>query len=677
MPEEKKEKTEEEKGAERKARVRFVYNERAEMIKKRDERYALFNDRTLKEFIDDSEKRLNAYVLSRESQGKEEWQANFATRAYANKTKALLASTARDVPDMHMKAVNLENRFDHFAADTTKNLVRHSYNQGDPREELFFLAWSNAVHGTVLDCEDIQHNVYKKSTIKSFDLITGDIEEEVKEVESYKEPYSYEVPVMDLFIKNFYIRDIQEQPAIIFETYYADRERFEHIFGKYPNSSKVKDVSEMTKEEHETYFHNLWSESIEKGTGFLVSRYMNKYKGPHGLLRIVANGVELYNGPMPWMSVTRRNYGMAVYPFAKTIFEPFADTRFFYGNSLPNSAMGEGDVLNTLYNSSLDKQYRSLVPPLLIGMVNKDMLDLEDETVAGDTKIYVDDISQVKQMELRGITDSDVKMIDIISRGLDLTTLNPQQEGSAQKYVTARAAIAADESARQLRGIFTMFMESLWLQKYRLRAANVLLSYTMPQMVEILGEDGAKKLNEKYRLFNVEKTQLSDGTKGTLGIEFRSEAEMADRNAMVMDIEAEEQRNYSAGHPYEKIILSYGRLKDISFDIEIMSETMWQSSQALSIAVTLEKISFTSKLFPEYFAANKQLLFTDFIKGYGDDVARYDLPQTMDFSQERGLELAGAVAGKSKGSGGGSSAGGGLIGDVTGNGTNPSNDGIS
>ena len=100
-----------------KARIQFVYDERQDMITKRDQQYVQFNDRTLREFIDDSEKRLNAYVLDKASQGKEEWQANFATRAYANKAKALLAATSRDIPDMRFKAVNEEDQFDHFAAD--------------------------------------------------------------------------------------------------------------------------------------------------------------------------------------------------------------------------------------------------------------------------------------------------------------------------------------------------------------------------------------------------------------------------------------------------------------------------------------------------------------------------------------------------------------------------------
>ena len=133
-----------------KKRIKFVYDERKDMIDKRNQTYVQFNDRTLKDYIDDSEKRLNAYVLDKASQGKEEWQSNFATRAHANKAKALLAATARDIPDIYIKAVNEKDRFDHFASETTKNLVRYSYHQGNPQEEMFFLAWSCVGHGTVL-----------------------------------------------------------------------------------------------------------------------------------------------------------------------------------------------------------------------------------------------------------------------------------------------------------------------------------------------------------------------------------------------------------------------------------------------------------------------------------------------------------------------------------------------
>jgi hypothetical protein len=310
-----------------------------------------------------------------------------------------------------------------------------------------------------------------------------------------------------------------------------------------------------------------------------------------------------------------------------------------------------------------------MVPPLLIGMANKDMLDLEDEVVAGDTKIYVDDIDQVKQMDIKGITDSDVKMIDLISRGLDLTTLDPAQEGAAQKYVTARAAVAADENARKLKGIFFMFMEDLWLQKVRLRIPNILLSYTMPKMRKIIGDDDTQKFEEQTRMFNVDKATLSDGTKGTLGIQFVPQSQMADKNSIKADIQAEEERNLSAGKPYEKIVLAYEYLDKFSFDVEIITDTLWQASQSITMALTIEKISLIAKTFPEYFAQNKEMLFRDLIKVYGDSPDKYDLPKTMDFAQEQGLQMAQGMAGQAK-TGGPAGGQGGMIGDLTGTDSN-------
>lgn len=651
-----------------KKRIEFVYNEREDMVQQRNRTFPQFNDRTLRQFVDDSDKRMNAYVLSKKAQGKEEWQANFATRQYANKAKALLASAARDVPDMRIKAVRSDDNFDHFAEDVSKNLLRHSYNTGNVQEDLFFLAWSNVSHGTVLSYEGFEHQTFEKKRITSFDLRTGDIETETESKTSEGEPVSFEIQLLDLFVKNFFVRDIQDQPSLILEKYYADRERFERDFKKYPNSKYVKDASDIAKmSDTETYFHKKWQEAAKDGKGFYVCMYMNRWRGDSlGLYRIVANGVELYNGPMPWRSAARRDFGRPVYPIAKTIFEPFANTDFFYGNSMPNSAMGEGDVLNSLTNSALDKEYRSMVPPLLIGMVNKDMLDLEDEVVAGDTKIYVDDISQVKQMELKGITDSNVKMIDLISRGFDLTTLDPLQQGAPQKYVTARAALAGDERARQLKGLFTMFMESLWLQKTRLRLPNILLTYTQPKLVEIIGTDGAAKLVKTYRQFNVEGAMLSNGSKGTLGIKFMDKTEMTDKTALRTEVEADEENNSRKGNQFEKMILPFGWLDRFYLDVEIIPESLWQSSQALAMAMTVEKIGTIRTLFPEYYAANKEVLFRDFVKVYGDDPAKYKLPPTMDFAQEQGLELAKNAAGR----GGGASGGGPgqIVSDITGSG---------
>jgi len=191
----------------------------------------------------------------------------------------------------------------------------------------------------------------------------------------------------------------------------------------------------------------------------------------------------------------------------------------------------------------------------------------------------------------------------------------------------------------------------------------------MPRIKKIIGEDGAEKFSDMTRIFNIEKATLSDGTKGTLGIELVPREKMSDKQSIKTDIEAEEERNLSAGKPYEKIVLTYDYLERLSYDIEIISDTLWQSSQSIAMALTIEKVQTMAKIFPEYFAANKELLFRDLIKVYGDSADRYNLGKTMDFAEEKGLELAQGMAGKA---GGPESAGGagGLTGDLTGTDSN-------
>ena len=102
--------------------------------------------------------------------------------------------------------------------------------------------------------------------------------------------------------------------------------------------------------EHNTFFSELFPihYHFSPSNPFLIQ---------NSIYRIICNGVELFNGPMLWIDITRKNFGRKAYPVAKTIYEPFANTDFFYGNSLPNSAMGEGDVLNTLYNEGIFIQW--------------------------------------------------------------------------------------------------------------------------------------------------------------------------------------------------------------------------------------------------------------------------------------------------------------------------------
>ena len=115
------------------------------------------------------------------------------------------------------------------------------------------------------------------------------------------------------------------------------------------------------------------------------------------------------------------------------------------------------------------------------------------------------------------------------------------------------------------------------------------------------------------------------------------------------DIESEEERNKMEGRPFEAIAFTYEYLEQFSYNTEVIPETLWQSSQAINMALSVEKVGLIKGTFPEYFAANREILFKDLIKNYNDDPERYKIPESMSFEDEKALELAG---GAMKGKGG-------------------------
>jgi hypothetical protein len=587
--------------------IKGIYDDFTYMRKLRNQKWKYFNDRSLKEYTDDNQLRLNGFVPDRSSQGKETWQSNVVHPVTRNKFKAILAAVALDVPQVKIVAQNESDYRDHTRAEVIKNLVKFSYDQDNKEEQIFFEAWEAAEKGTVIVYDGYLRATAKKKVITSYDPQTGDIEYEEKEVETDNQCVNFIVPLTNLYIKDWTVFDIQKQPSLCWvERMQVDE--FKKEFGKYKNADYVKTSNELTdKNEADTFFKEFWQERDKDDEPIEVIRYFNKGEDQ---FTIVANGVLLHDSPL--ILGKKKKW----YPFAKTIFEPFASD-FFYGNSLPNTLMGEQDVINALFNMALDKTYKSMAPALLIGNTNKDDFDLEDQNTTIDTKIYVQDINQVKEMPIKGITESDIKMIDMISRGLDLSSVDSNQQGIPGRGVTAREVVIANENAKKLKGILYMFLTSLWRQKIKLRIMNILVYYTQPKVDKALGAKG-----NEYRMFMVENSELSDGSKGTLGIQMvGNQKQLPTPN----ELDIQEETYKMQGQKYEMIAITSDYLDDWTYDIKIVSDSIYQNEAGLTQTKMEEKLRVMGQYFPQLIATNQEKLAKDTIIAYEDDPDDYEL----------------------------------------------------
>lgn len=597
-----------------------VYKAIDAMITERNRTWPQFNgpigNRTLIQYIDDNDRRLNGFRPTKEEQDKEDWQANVFDNVTRVKLKAFCAGIALQIPEQEFKAVNIDGLYSAQRAEAMKQLVRHSRLIDDnPAMQTFFEAWEMLGAGTVIKYDGYLKIKHKRKIVTGQDPETGEVTFEEKDVISDEKCIDIEVPLSEFFIWSFLIDDVQKQPRVAWVQYY-DKDQLEAEFGNMKNFAFVKDGQNVSKFKSttDTYYYDHWSSRVEKTNDYEVVRY---YSIAEDRYEIWVNGVDLLRAPMLWGKKKKK------YPFAKSIREPFAGKKFFYGMALPHELEGHQDMKNIFWNTTLDKHIRSLLPPMLVGMANKDLLDLEDEYVNQDNKIYVPDINQVKPMPYPGVSNGDIALINMMQRALDLQSTDPNQSGVTGKGNTAREIELADQNAKKLKGITFMFLEDLHLQKTRLRILNILMNYMPIQEELVAGKDGTAKLQMAEKMFNVDGVKHSDGTIGTLGIKIVGDASQL---PSVTDVEATEEAMQSQGINYKMIATTSDYFDDWEFDFNVIPDSLYAQDKVKREAMVNEKIDRMAQYFPEYFVANKDQLFGELVEIYGDSKDKYAPP---------------------------------------------------
>lgn len=609
--------------------LKEVYDDVDSMIEVCQRSYPEFNqngegkDRTLLQFIDDCQKRGNSYAPSRESQGKDPWQANVFTPTTRNKTKALIAGVAKAPPEVAVIATNQQNQSSPERAKLVKTMVEASFTEGDnnPETEMFFESWDCAIQGTVVELDDYIRIKNKVKVITDYDSTTGEVKFEEKEEYVCDQAVSIPIPLTSFFVWNPYVRDVQKQNRVAWIDY-KDTDEAEYEFGEFKEWKRVKEgTAHYTQEEMDTFFLKRWQTRLgEKNKQYEVIRLYDKMKDRY---LIVINGVVIFNSPLLWGRTKKK------YPFSKTIYEPFSNSTLFWGNSLVNILMAEQDVENALINSFADKTYRSLNKPMLIGRVNRDNFDLEDEWVDSDTKIYVEDVSQVVPMPIEGVNNAEIAMLKIIQSGMINDSSDAAQSGQSGSGSTAREIVIANERAEELKGLFYTFMKDLWLQKYRLRALNLLSNYSKAKTIEVIGEDGEVVIEKYYKSFRTHNSEMSDGKKGTVRIDVIEDASKAKRP---YELDVEETQGELSGDPMEIKQIVAGFLDEYEYGIMILTNNLFQKSRSLKMAEGQEEINAVATLFPRIFAANEDKFFKKLMEMYDDNPEKYDTaaPPPMD-----------------------------------------------
>ena len=618
------------------AKAPYNYRPSKKVRERREERYGYVHDmfelknktfpefadewgeRTLREYLDDSRRRVNGTPPTREELGKEDWQANVFPPETRTKLRSFISGMASRPPEFVYKAWNTAGIQSNPAAEVSRNLVRHSrMTKGhNMKKELFLEAWSLTTDGTVIKYDGWEHRETERDMPIKFDPLTGEVKTEKRTVVVADRAIDEKVPLEEFLIWDIRQHDIQKQTRVAWVQYKNEEEikaEFEH-YANYKYLKKMADVNHNFTSETDSYYYNEWGSRVEAhNTEFEVVRLYDKHSMSYC---IYVNGVEMLDAPLIWGNEEPK------YPFSKAIAEPFADTDFFYGKSLPSILESWQDASFTIWNLALDKLLRSMNAPMLIGMANRDLFDMEDEFVTMDNRYYVSDVNNVKPLPYPQMNTGDMSMLQGITGQIDRHAIGVTQSGG-QTGNTAREVLLADQRAQELKGAFYIFLEDLWMQKERLRLNTVMLHYMQASTNKVVGATKGNAFKERMRIFDVPETKLPDNSTGTLGIHVANSAE---KRLSRHEIEDRENAAKEQGINYKLVSITYSYLDDWELDFAIVPESLIDVPLSKREARVLNKQQNIATLFPDYFVANRERFFREMIEVYGEQAEEYEQP---------------------------------------------------
>jgi len=528
------------------------------------------------------------------------------------KLKAIAAGTGLKVPEMAFGAVDKNGVRSSYRAEIFKNIVGQTFNDTNPTLAAFREVWTILSQGTVFVYEGYQTGGGFQDVVESFDSLTG----EVKTKRQYRKmdgrPFSVLLNPQEFYWWDMTIFDVQDQPRVAWVQHYNRRE-LELEFSKFPNFKYLKDKSSVQGPLQDTLFFQKWQGRVKNEDDFEVIRMFSKMDdGADGDCmgyEVWCNGVALLRAPLLWGDKQK------VYPFAKQVFEMFANTNFFVGMSLPGVLAAYQGTKNTILNTLIDKLYRSMNPPMLVGLGNKDLLDVESGMVNQDNRYYVPNVEQVVPMPIAGVNQGELAMFQLIDRGIESSSVDRSQQGvSGGVQKTARQAVIEDTRAQELKSTLYMSLEDLWLQKTGLRNQIVLTHFI---------KDVAASEHTRDQIITIRDYTFGDGSRGILDIHV---AKNRAKQLTLQEIESREQMMKEQGLNYKLISMTVEYLDEWKYDYKIMPASFHKKDEQAKDEELRGELDIVTTLFPEFFVANKDKYLQDVLELHGKHIDQFNPP---------------------------------------------------
>lgn len=540
-------------------------SEKYEKAKRQRERgYRHMDDMSVSQFIKLSRDQFNGYVPDVLStiypKDPQKWHSRIFRKKTRKKVIASAASLVASGIGVDIAALKTDNRVDREFSKVTEMLYDWSSERELQESELIRFVLNGFTTGTGLLYEEIAWEEREVNEIDDIDFETGKVTTTKATRVDFKGPRISTVRIEELYVGDVFQSNIQKQPFIIwrqttdYETASASLSKYKNWKSVVPDSKYFFGSTDDDKEQQEDM-----DGRVE------IVRY---WCHATDTFAIICNGILLTDYGMGFP------YPHKMYPFIKFTPFLFADTDFFYGDSLAHINIGEQKTINDFIDIMVDSEKLRNKPPVA---TNSQEIAKSDVVIPGamiETRIGEE--VNIMNAFAQGTSQGLVQANQMLEQQMDENSIDPLVSGQqASGDPTATEVKAIVGSAEQMKGLTEkLYGESL------ITFANL----RVPNLYWFLVND------EDYQRIVIDKVKVK-GQDGERHIMLTHGADMPSP----MELLTMEKNMMKQGENAELIYINKDKVNDFRFHITISAQPKPPRNSAGRLQRAIQKYQIYSQ----------------------------------------------------------------------------------
>ena len=384
------------------------------------------------------------------------------------------------------------------------------------------------------------------------------------------------VPVDEIFIENFYEKDIQKQQWIIrrkVQSYALLKAKYEN---KYSNFKYVKPGIQVIFNDANGLFYDVYDTNMRPEMGEEITFWHKN----QDLKIIMVNGIVLTDPDNP----NPRNDKQ--YPFDKFGYSIIDEGKCFYYKSLAFHMGPEAKIINTLYPLFIDGAYLSVMPPMI--NIGNDVIG-SDVIIPGSVTTLVDPSSDLKPLSIGQNSDgikTAMSALQKVEENINESSAEPLQQGQQQPGETTAYEISRmEQNASTVLGLFVKMVSEHVRGFGQLRLGDILQYLTIPDVQKIGGKEESPLAYKTFYLYN-----KGQGSK-TRKIKFDNElpeGEVSKKDLLMESFKVlQEQGGVESKMELYKV--NPALIRDLKYMVTVSADVLNPMSEELERAFKLEE----------------------------------------------------------------------------------------